>query len=61
MPLAFQTELYFSLPIAAVGGLVHQILCIAYSKPVEVALLQKGKAVQVEDIPRDGSPWNVPL
>lgn len=32
-----------------------------YSSPVEVALLQKGKAVQVEDIPRDGSPRNVPL
>lgn len=57
----FPTWIVFDSPHCSFGGLVQQILWMPYSSPVEVALLQKGKAVQVEDIPRDGSPRNVPL
>jgi len=43
-----------SLPTAAVGGLVQQIFRMPYSRPVDIALLQEGRAVQAEHIPRDG-------
>lgn len=40
--------------LSAVGELVQQIFCMPYSRSVQIALLQEGKAVQAEDIPRDG-------